>query len=52
MIYPGKTTKAESFRLGSIGRLFPSDMEALVAALRDVLREAGVKLPVRQKVDA
>jgi 2-aminoethylphosphonate-pyruvate transaminase len=52
VIYPGKTTKAESFRLGSIGRLFPSDMEALVAALRDVLREAGVKLPVRQKVDA
>ncbi len=51
VIYPGKTTKAESFRLGSIGRLFPSDMEALVAALRDVLREAGVKLPVRQKVE-
>ena len=51
VIYPGKTTKAESFRLGSIGRLFPADMLALVGALRDVLREAGVRLPVTQKVE-
>ena len=49
VIYPGKTTKAESFRLGSIGRLFPEDVDALVAAFADVLRQAGVRLPVQQK---
>lgn len=49
VIYPGKTTVAESFRLGSIGRLYPADVRAVVAALRDVLTEQGVALPVRQK---
>ena len=40
---------AESFRLGTIGRLFPSDMDAVVKAVKEVLEEAGVKLPVTQK---
>ena len=49
IIYPGKTTKAESFRLGSIGRLFDHDMRAVVQALKEVLIETGVSLPVIQK---
>lgn len=28
VIYPGKLAKAESFRLGTIGRIYPSDIEA------------------------
>ena len=49
VIYPGKTTKAESFRLGSIGRLFDHDMKAVVQALKEVLIETGVSLPITQK---
>jgi len=49
VLYPGKTTGAPSFRVGSIGRLFPADMEAFVAAFEGVLREQGVALPVTQR---
>jgi len=49
VIYPGKLTKADCFRLGTIGRLFPSDIQALVGAVKDVLEEMDVSLPVTQK---
>jgi 2-aminoethylphosphonate-pyruvate transaminase len=49
VIYPGKTTKAETFRLGCIGRMYPEDMVAVVKALRESLQECGVSLPVRQR---
>ncbi|NOT29386.1 MAG: 2-aminoethylphosphonate--pyruvate transaminase, partial [Planctomycetes bacterium] len=42
LIYPGKLTQAECFRLGNIGRLFSADMDALLAAVPEVLREMGV----------
>ncbi len=42
LIYPGKLTQADCFRLGHIGRLFPADMDALLAAVPIVLREMGV----------
>ena len=48
VIYPGKTTKADSFRIGSIGQLFEADMTGVVAALKEVLLEQGVTLPVTQ----
>ena len=48
VIYPGKTTAADSFRIGSIGQLFPKDMRAVVAAVREVLLEQGVPVPVQQ----
>ena len=41
IIYPGKLTKADTFRIGTIGRLFPADIEQLVHAIRQVLREMG-----------
>jgi len=41
-IYPGKLTHAECFRIGSIGRIFESDVVNLLAAVRDVLAEMGV----------
>lgn len=49
VIYPGKLTEADCFRIGSIGRLFDRDMRALVSSVREVLTEMGVGLPVRQK---
>lgn len=46
VIYPGKLTVADSFRIGCIGRLYPKDMHAALAAVRDVLAEMSVDLPV------
>ena len=42
VIYPGKLTVADTFRIGCIGRLFPDDMRALLANAREVLDELGV----------
>jgi 2-aminoethylphosphonate-pyruvate transaminase len=42
VIYPGKLTVADSFRVGCIGRLYPEHMRGAVAAVADILREMGV----------
>lgn len=38
-IYPGKVSNADCFRIGHIGRLFETDMQNLLAAVRDVKAE-------------
>lgn len=48
VIYPGKLTRDNCFRIGSIGRLYPSDVEALLAAIKEVLAGMGVRTPVKQ----
>ena len=42
VIYPGKLTVADSFRIGCIGRLYPSHMAGAVEAVRAVIAELGV----------
>jgi len=42
VIYPGKLTVADSFRIGCIGRLYPEDMQGALAAVREVLDEMRV----------
>jgi len=42
VIYPGKLTVADSFRIGCIGRLGEQDMRAALAAIADVLAEMGM----------
>jgi len=42
VIYPGKLTVADSFRMGCIGRLDASHMRGAVAAVREILAEMGV----------
>jgi 2-aminoethylphosphonate-pyruvate transaminase len=42
VIYPGKLTVAESFRIGCIGRLYPKDMKGALGAVREVLAEMRV----------
>ncbi|MBI3708454.1 MAG: 2-aminoethylphosphonate--pyruvate transaminase [Proteobacteria bacterium] len=42
VIYPGKLTVADSFRIGCIGRLSEADMRGALAAIRDALGELGV----------
>jgi 2-aminoethylphosphonate-pyruvate transaminase len=39
IIYPGKLTQVDTFRMGNIGRLFPADLEQLVGAVEKVMRE-------------
>jgi 2-aminoethylphosphonate-pyruvate transaminase len=43
VIYPGKLTVADSFRIGCIGRLYPDHMRGALAAIRDILNDMGVK---------
>ncbi len=45
VIYPGKLSHADCFRIGNIGRIFPSDVDDLLAAVASVLAEMGVSLP-------
>lgn len=48
VIYPGKVGTADCFRIGNIGRIFPSDIRDLLAAIARVLEEMNVKLPVNE----
>jgi 2-aminoethylphosphonate-pyruvate transaminase len=48
VIYPGKTAEVDSFRFGTIGRLFPHDCAALVAAVRGACTKMGVALPLKK----
>jgi 2-aminoethylphosphonate-pyruvate transaminase len=43
IIYPGKLTQVDSFRIGNIGRLFEADIRALLAAIRETLIEMGIR---------
>ena len=36
VIYPGKISDADTFRIGNIGDIYPTDMEALLQAVREV----------------
>jgi 2-aminoethylphosphonate-pyruvate transaminase len=42
VIYPGKLTVADSFRIGCIGRLGETEMKAFLAAAKDVMNGLGV----------
>jgi len=42
-IYPGKLTKRDSFRIGTIGKLDSQVMDHVVIAIKDVLNEMNVK---------
>ena len=44
LIYPGKLSQAACFRIGHIGRIFPADVAALLAAIDAVLQEMGVSI--------
>lgn len=46
VIYPGKLTVADSFRIGCIGRLAAAEMQGALAAVKEVLEELGVAVPL------
>jgi 2-aminoethylphosphonate-pyruvate transaminase len=43
VIYPGKLSKANAFRIGNIGQIFPHDVEALIIAVKEVMENAKAK---------
>jgi 2-aminoethylphosphonate-pyruvate transaminase len=47
VIYPGKVSDADCFRIGTIGRVYPSDVRGLLDAIRAVLTEMGVQVPLK-----
>ena len=44
VIYPGKVSDADCFRIGNIGRVFEPDVRALLAAIRETMIEMGITL--------
>jgi 2-aminoethylphosphonate-pyruvate transaminase len=44
IIYPGKVSDAETFRIGSIGHVFPEDFQQLLAVIERVLAELGIRI--------
>jgi len=43
ILYPGKLTTVDTFRVGCIGAIGPGTLKRAVAAVSDVLREMGVR---------
>jgi 2-aminoethylphosphonate-pyruvate transaminase len=45
VIYPGKVTNADTFRIGTIGHVFPADFDDLTRTVAAVVRTFGWLLP-------
>lgn len=45
VIYPGKLTQADCFRIGNIGKIFEQDINGLLQAVQDTLGEMHVTMP-------
>lgn len=43
VLYPGKVTDAETFRIGNIGHIFPEDIDLLTRTIAAVSAEMGVE---------
>lgn len=54
IIYPGKITEAETFRVGCIGQVYPNNMADAVAAIGAALDEMGVvnRAPIGRRMSA
>lgn len=46
VIYPGKLSQAQAFRIGTIGHVWPEDVRALTEAIGEVLTEMGLRVPL------
>jgi 2-aminoethylphosphonate-pyruvate transaminase len=47
VLYPGKLTQVETFRVGCIGAIGPQEMRLAVHAIRDALDEMGIRQVTR-----
>jgi len=46
VIYPGKLSKLDCFRIGNIGRLFPLDLEMLLDGIEETIHEMNLDLNI------
>lgn len=44
VLYPGKVSNADCFRIGTIGHVFPDDITELLACIYDVLHALGIQM--------
>lgn len=44
VIYPGKLSKVDCFRIGNIGQVFPADIQNLTVGIKEVLSELKIDL--------
>jgi 2-aminoethylphosphonate-pyruvate transaminase len=44
VIYPGKLSKTDCFRIGNIGQIYPDDIKKLTEAVKEVLHNMNVEL--------
>ena len=51
VIYPGKLTVADSFRIGCIGRIGEAEMRGALAAVGEVLAEMGVRSGAPRRIE-
>ena len=42
VLYPGKISQADTFRIGTIGHVFSADIDRLLVAVDETLREQGI----------
>jgi 2-aminoethylphosphonate-pyruvate transaminase len=42
ILYPGKLTERETFRVGCIGAIGPDEMKAAVAAVAATMKQLGI----------
>jgi 2-aminoethylphosphonate-pyruvate transaminase len=52
ILYPGKLTQVETFRIGCIGAIGSAEMRHAVNAVRDTLREMGIRQVAPEPVSA
>ena len=43
VLYPGKVSRADTFRVGTIGHVFPDDFKGLTEAARETIAELGLR---------
>jgi 2-aminoethylphosphonate-pyruvate transaminase len=44
VIYPGKVSQADCFRIGTIGHVFPEDIDLLLANISEVVAQMGIEV--------
>lgn len=42
VIYPGKLSKTDAFRIGNIGQIFPADVRLLIDTIREYLKKESI----------
>lgn len=52
VIYPGKLTQADCFRIGNIGQIYKKDMDGLLEAIKETLEDMNVEMPAADVVGA